>query len=976
MSETTRRGGDLSPAFRMQPLLADIDFRDRSRARENITRLSEAVPPGILNRVRVLLASAADPDQALHQLETLHQRNPGAFQRLVRSKAVLQLLVPVFSYSRFLGEEVLQNPEWVEELPASGNLHRILTPPEFGERLEQSLDRAGGPPAAILLAEFRRKQILRILLRDVMGFCTLPEITEELSNLADAILDVTYRRIRRELSARYGVPRLAGTPLEAGFSIIALGKLGGRELNYSSDIDLMFVYGGAGETDGPERISNKEFFKKTANQCTELLSAYTARGICYRVDLRLRPEGRLGEVSISLDGAKAYYQDRARDWELQMLIKARVAAGEPDPGRQLLAHVEPLIYSTTLDFGAVEAVSATRMRIHEKMSARRPGGGNDIKLARGGIRDIEFLVQCLQRLHGGREPWVRHGGTLLALSRLRDKDLLSPVEYSRLAGAYQFLRNLEHRLQFDEDRQTHTLPAGREELEILARRMPASQLGSARSADTLLRELNTHLEEVQEIYERVIHAQRPIYYTNVTPAAGGEQPEPELTYTEPTASNLVRFLDARAPGLAASLARANLRRGVKHFEHFLERILPNPEYLSWLDKDATLAGYVCDLFEHSPYFAEQIIRTPELIEELWQLREPAPSAVKEAPSTAPELRRYFRREMLRIQSRSICLREQIFTTLGETSDLADAVVEAAYRMATRETAELRPPATAGYEPRDQMMVIALGRLGMREFDLSSDADLVFVLPDKDAAEHLFWTRAAERMIDIITAYTGEGVMFAVDTRLRPNGREGALVQLESAYKDYFARQAEAWEGITYMKSRAVAGDIERATKFLHELQEIDWRRYGQSHRSRKALRQMRQRLEREQGPNNPLKAGHGGYYDIDFALMYLRLKSAGIFFKVLNTPARIDIIEKMGHLERADAVFLNDAATFYRAVDHGLRVISGHAEGSLPASPSQLQLLTNLVTRWTPDHLHDQPLNVELAQIQTRTREYFERLFG
>ena len=963
----------------MQPLLADIHFRDRSRALDDISLLSAAVPPGVLDRICVLLASAADPDRSIHQLETLHQRNPAAFRRITRSKALLQLVISVFSYSRFLGEEIIQHPEWLEELPASGDLHRLLTGEEFAGRLEQSLDPEAGAPPAALLAGFRRRQILRILLRDVLGFCTLPEITEELSNLADAILDVTYRRIRRELTGRYGVPRMAGAgePLEAGLSILALGKLGGRELNYSSDIDLMFVYDGAGETDGRERISNKEFFKKAANQCTELLSAYTARGVCYRVDLRLRPDGRLGEVSISLDGAKTYYQGRARDWELQMLIKARVAAGEPEPGRRLLAHVEPLIYSTTLDFGAVESVSATRMRIHEKMSARRPACGNDIKLARGGIRDIEFLVQCLQRLHGGREPWVRHGGTLLALSRLRDKDLLSPVEYSRLAGAYQFLRNLEHRLQFDEDRQTHTLPSGQEELEMLARRMPAAQPGSLPSADSLLRELNTHLEEVQEIYERVIHAQRPIYYTNVAPAAsGGEQIEPELAYAEPSASNLVRFLDSRAPGLAASLSRVNLRRGVKHFEHFLERILPKPEYLSRLDKDAAMAGYVFDLFEHSPYFAEQIIRTPELIEELWQLREPAAPAPKETPSSATELRRHFRREMLRIQSRSICLREQIFTTLGETSDLADAVLDAAYRMATRETAASRPPATAGYVPRDQMMAVALGRLGMREFDLSSDADLVFVLPDADSAERLFWTRVAERMIDIITAYTGEGVMFAVDTRLRPNGREGALVQLESAFKDYFARQAEAWEGITYMKSRAVAGNIDRATKFLDELQQIDWRRYGQSHRSRKALRQMRQRLEREQGPNNPLKAGHGGYYDIDFALMYLRLKSAGIFFKVLNTPERIDVIEKMGHLERADAVFLNDAATFYRAVDHGLRVLSGHAEGSLPASPSQLELLTNLVTRWTPDHLHDQPLNVELAQIQTRTREYFERLFG
>jgi glutamate-ammonia-ligase adenylyltransferase len=275
-----------------------------------------------------------------------------------------------------------------------------------------------------------------------------------------------------------------------------------------------------------------------------------------------------------------------------------------------------------------------------------------------------------------------------------------------------------------------------------------------------------------------------------------------------------------------------------------------------------------------------------------------------------------------------------------------------------------------------MMVIALGRLGMREFDLGSDADLNFVIPDEDAPEAAFWTRVAERMIDILTAYTGEGVIFAVDTRLRPNGREGTLVQTVKAYKEYLAKSAEAWEGITYMKSRAIAGNTEKSTAFLHELQEVDWRRYGQSGRSRADLRAMRARLEREQGGSNVLKAGAGGYYDIDFALMYLRLKSAGIFFKVLNTPERIDIIEKMGHLDREDAAALQDAATLYRAVDHGLRVYSGHAEGRLPQSPAHLEALTNLVQRWTPEHLHDQPLPEELAQIQAYTREYFKRLFG
>jgi glutamate-ammonia-ligase adenylyltransferase len=232
------------------------------------------------------------------------------------------------------------------------------------------------------------------------------------------------------------------------------------------------------------------------------------------------------------------------------------------------------------------------------------------------------------------------------------------------------------------------------------------------------------------------------------------------------------------------------------------------------------------------------------------------------------------------------------------------------------------------------------------------------------------------MIQTMSSYTGEGVMFTVDTRLRPNGREGDLVQLEGAYKSYFERGAEAWEGITYMKSRAVAGNLDRATEFLHELQDVDWRRYGQSMRSRKDLAEMRARLEREQGPRNPLKAGAGGYYDIDFALMYLRLKGAGIFYKMLNTPERIDVIEKMGHLEREDADFLREAATFYRALDHGQRVSNGHAEGSLPKSQAQFEVLTNLVKRWTPEHLHGQRLDATLRDIRGRTRDFFHRLFG
>ena len=939
----------------------------------DVIRLAAGLPERIATRIQLLLASVPDPPTATRFLDRLRHETPTAFDRIASSPAALRYAVTLFSYSSFLSESVLRNPEHILQVANSGSFYRVLTVEDYAERLYDFLDKsgagglaAGGETAgATSLARFRRRQLLRIALRDVLGVATLSDVAEELSNLADAILDCTYARIRAGFVARHGEPRLADGGV-CGFSVLSLGKLGGQELNYSSDIDLLFVYSGNGQTDGPEPLSNKEFYKKVANQYIALLSTYTADGLCYRVDLRLRPDGTLGEICISEEGARTYYRERARDWEKQMLIKARVSAGEREPGEALLEFVEPLIYQTSLDFRAVEAVSETRQRISERVAARRGvRGGLDIKLMSGGIRDIEFLVQCLQRLHGGREQWVRHGGTMLALFRLRDKTLLSAGEYARLAAAYQFLRYLEHRLQMDEDRQTHTLPAAADQLYLLARKMPPDGSGALFTGETLRQKLDEHRAAVREIYERVIYAQKPMYYTVVA------EPEAERDEGEMTApaSSLMRFLDQRAPALAEAVANANLHRGRERFEHFLERAFASPDVLERLNSGAPLAAGVLDIFEHSPYFADALLRYPELLDEIGQ-----PFQLEGGPLDDPAgLRRFYRRQMLRIQSDSILRAAPIFATLKQTSVLADAVIAAAYRIAVREAP---PPAGASYLPVDQMTVIALGRLGMSEFDLGSDADLVFIIPDADAAEHSFWTGVAERIVHTLSAYTGEGVMFAVDTRLRPNGREGDLVQTEGAYKGYFASHAEAWEGITYMKSRGVAGNVERATEFLHELQEVDWRRYGQSMRSRKELAEMRARLEREQGARNPLKAGVGGYYDIDFALMYLRLKGAGIFYKVLNTPARIDVIEKMGHLDREDADFLREAATFYRALDHGQRVSAGHAEGSLPASQAQLEVLTGLVKRWTPEHLHRERLDATLREIRRRTREFFNRLFG
>jgi glutamate-ammonia-ligase adenylyltransferase len=947
----------------MQRLLT-LPYADHSRAMREIADLARSLPVTVRNRFDLLLAASPAPELCLQNFVRLRERQPAAFERLTRSTAALRHLVAVFAYSRFLAEEVLAHPDWAEQLLDLSELSSVITSEALRAQLEAALP--PGLPNPLELAKFRRRQILRILVRDVLGLGTLPEITAELSDLADVLVGLSYDRIHEDLVQRYGVPRAETDSNESHFAVIALGKLGGEELNYSSDIDLMFVYSEAGFTDGVERITNKEFFKRAANKLTALLSTYTAEGMCYRVDLRLRPDGSLGEVCISLDGARKYYAARARDWELQMLIKARVAAGHHPTGRALLDFVEPRIYATTLDFSAVEQLSLTRERLNEKLAARQAKWGLatrirsrssiDVKLERGGIRDIEFLVQCLQRLYGGAEPWVRHGGTMLALARLQGKDLLSGAEYGRLAAAYQFLRHLEHRLQFEDDLQTHTLPSNPDALELLARRMPGGD-----SSAWLMRELRGHFNRVMEIYERVVRSQTP-------PA------EAPLRYdgSHPSVSrpsNLVLALDQRAPALASALGRAHLQKGYRAFEHFLERLSGDPIRLDLLNANSEVAEHTLDLFEHSPYFAEELIRTPELVDEI--LRSQVPLALEEPPPhELSELRRWFRREMVRIQTESVCRSHPIFDTLARTSELADAVIERAYQIAVAETLRTHPPQNAAYQPLNQMWVIALGRLGMREFDLASDADLVFVLADSDAAELQFWTRAAGHLVDMVAAYTGDGVLFTVDTRLRPNGGGGPLVQTESAVKDYFKNNAEAWEGITYMKSRAVAGDPARAEAFLHQLQEADWVRYGQGGRSRSELRQMRVRLEKEQGQLRPLKAGRGGYYDIDFLLMYLRLKSAGVFFRVLNTPARIEVLQSMGDMDRAEAQFLLDAATFYRALDHALRVLSGHAEGKLPKSEVHRDTIAALLKRWTPIRL------TELGEIRNQVRAAFAKQFG
>ncbi|MBI3665605.1 MAG: glutamine-synthetase adenylyltransferase, partial [Acidobacteria bacterium] len=798
-------------------------FRHPERAQRSLIRLEPCLTPETRATLYSLLRQSPDPDSALHYLDGFLSATgapPGAG---LPSGSRLHALLAVFAHSRFLADTLFQRPDLLGWALDKTELYRVLPAEEcradLGRLPLEQMDRS---TVALELARFKRRHLLRIVLRDVLGLATLAEVALELSTLADTLLEAALERLYQELVLRHGHPRVDGRR-QCEFAVLALGKLGGRELNYSSDIDLMYLFGGGGETDGPERITNKEFFIKLGNQITELLSANTTEGFCYRVDLRLRPEGRLGEVALSLSGAEDYYRRRARDWELQMLIKARAAAGSQELGRCFLDFVEPLIYKTTTDFSAIESVSEARQRIHEKLHRRVPSGLN-VKLSRGGIRDIEFLVQCLQRLYGGRDPWVRQGGTLFAMHRLRDKGYLAARDYARLTGAYQFLRTLEHRLQMEHERQTHTLPQREEALETLAAKMGVWSGSGPWSAEELLEETRRHLREVSAIYDRVIHGHGPSAQSSSEAVSlfqlEMETPEDASEWSEQAQ---LRYIESKAPELAARLAAASPRRGRRLFQHFLARVIAMPEILAAMEQKPELLGLAADLFECSPFFAEWLIRNPEQIHELLEMAAFGPTgqqaelfelAPDHRPRDNPELehlirtqasateksawlRRFYRRQMLRIQTESICRCSPIFSVLDQTTELADCVVRAAYQIALDEV--LRSGATVpkgaggpGYPSRsnakelyrDPMHVVALGRLGMREFDLGSDADLVFIIPDPARPDLPFWTRVAERMIDVLSSYTGEGVIFSIDTRLRPLGREGELVQTEDHYTKY------------------------------------------------------------------------------------------------------------------------------------------------------------------------------------------------
>src|SRR5689334_16723050 len=437
-------------------------------------------------------------------LERLAKEQPRVHQSLLKQPALLADVLALAAWSPLLATTLEQNPEYLQWLSRERSDPRVRTSDELKEALARFALTNSSLNPQVLLARFRRRELLRTYLHDIRRSHTLVETMEELSNVADAILDYALSLARQDLDNRYGLPQHVderGRIATAEFCVIAFGKLGSMELNYASDIDLVFLYSDDGSTAGTgERgeVSNREYFVKLSETIARIVGQSGGEGAAYRVDLRLRPHGRDGALACSLQEAERYYLQTAQDWERQALIRSRAAAGSSELFGKFKERVTPNIFRPDISVsGALASVRLAKQKIDRKVEKK---SGFNVKLGRGGIREIEFIAQALQLAHGGRDDWLRVPHTLVSLGRLADRGFITQLERSELTDAYCFLRTLEHRLQMEHGLQTHTVPETDNPRSLIARRM--GFMGTEGLSE-FLDSLKLHTANVRQTYDRL-----------------------------------------------------------------------------------------------------------------------------------------------------------------------------------------------------------------------------------------------------------------------------------------------------------------------------------------------------------------------------------------------------------------------------------------------------------------------------------------
>jgi [glutamine synthetase] adenylyltransferase / [glutamine synthetase]-adenylyl-L-tyrosine phosphorylase len=953
-------------ALKLSP---NTEFRDPAAATLNLDRLRGHVSPAVFDHFLQYLSASPSPDSVVVQFERLVESSGELAAAFEKQPILIHYAILVFGHSGWLGETLIRNIDLFGRFGQNKSLDHSYRREEFKVEFARMYSCWSERDAAMSLAHFRKREYVRILLRDVLGIAKLAETTQEISALSDALIEEALLAVNTQLRQRYGIPVWAdgqGRLYNTRFAVVSLGKLGGNELNYSSDIDLLFLYD-SGIKPETQRSSNYEYFIQLAQGTTELLSRHTPEGQVFRIDLRLRPQGHEGELAVSLPYAAKYYSETAQDWELQAMIKARHLAGDADLTRDFIRAVEPFVYRPTVNFAAVKTALQARERI-DKRGERTTRGGRarralDIKLDRGGIRDIEFLVQCLQRVYGGEEAWLRSRGTLFALQKLHDKEHISGKDFHNLTGAYEFLRHVEHHLQLRHGRQSHQLPSGAEELKVLASCL--GRVGSkATSASEFVVQIESRMFAVAEIYRRIVYQEQSQQF--IDPEGNLRLQSQVPPSAENSYSQIMQRLAVDAPRLLKAIGHAGLSpHARRNLDRFLSSATTTSERYGAVLRSRDAVEHALTIFEHSNYLTELLVRYPadvELLSQIHEQPENNPAVLFEVPrdqstdrQEALALQRHqFRQSLFISAARDLYQSREVFDSLLENSVAADRALQSALSLA---------------DPPPGFAVMALGRLGSREFDLLSDADVLFVADGSASPE--VGRRAAERTMDSLTAYTRDGTVFSVDARLRPQGREGELVTTPSQLAKYFSSDARPWEAISYLKLRFVAGDQRVGQLALAAVHEGIVAMAEQPEFDRD-LTDMRARLElSDLSPNS--KTCPGGEYDIDFLTGRLQAKNGiwnqGSLFE------RITLLRERGLLGEQECRELSVSAEFLRTLEHFVRLVTGRPGKWLPHGDHAQLSVTKLMAR-LQGYLPGHSLEEELAEVLRRTRQiYLQYMF-
>jgi glutamate-ammonia-ligase adenylyltransferase len=933
--------------------------------------LAPLVPAPAARELAIHAARLPDPGEALGDLQRLVVAAGRPDPRRLHAFLVLA------SHSPYLADWCIRRPDFLEALPARLAPGAPRTREDLHEELARfrALNTGAGLSAALRL--FRHREYLRIALADFTGTADLAGTTRSLSMLADVLLERAVREARGPLESRFGRPTSRdeqGHLEEAGFAIVALGKLGGEELNYSSDIDLLYLFSRDGETTGGGPggvITNREFFTHLGAEVTRLIGGQGPEGQVFRVDLGLRPGGKDGELVVSVRAAIAYYRSWAEPWERQALIKARAAAGDAALGRRFVDATRPLVYPAEPDPYLTLEIAAMKDRIDETLRASGRTT-SDIKLGRGGIRELEFAIQALQLQHGGHDPWVRQPNTLLALHRLADKGYLTTAEYAGLLQACVFLRHVEHRLQLGSARRTAVLPERPAELARLARRMPP-EAATGGEAPPFAEVLERHREAVRRFYDSVLGGA-----SQTALGAGGPDlwfdrvDEPELRQrlaaagiADPDAAlrplrmirralrpaagvdDLRRALRRSGPALLLAAGRAvSPPRAFVNLEKLLSVLAADTSDLVRFLTHRELLEPTLRLLGRSDLLAALFIRQPEILKVLDErarlVRTPAAAETRtrlleaargpgETRLRAGVLRRRHREELAILAIRDINRQATLREVLKGLSDLADGTLDAALDLAGGAAAPVA--------------VLGLGRLGYREIDYGSDLDLVFLHegsgPDAAAA------RAAaaplcERVIRLLTTLSRDGQLYNVDLRLRPSGREGDITSSPEALRGYLASEAEVWEMQSFLKARPAAGDASLGGRAVRDIEAVILERcrgLGVA-AVREAVAAMRRRLLAESaadpGRRDTVKWGRGGIIEIHFVIEFLQLAHGVPSPPDKDAPRLLTHLHAAGRLDAASLRELYAAYLFFREVDHQMRLIHDRPLRRLPEEDARL----------------------------------------